>query len=185
MFWILVNHCRPDVTSALFGDLNIKIGQASTCICLNIHMNYIQNSSSILNLCYCRMPIMWDLEFDQNNVRIIANETNKLFSKLSRKPIYFILRKIMPVSIIIKAMYKLPIFKIESRQNTITHKRFFGQYSQYLDSILYPGIHCYLSVVFPQQASHLWTSTLNYVRWPALSGLISCLFLFLFCLVFI
>ena len=114
MFWISAIHSRPNLTSSVLGDLNIKIGQTSTCICLNIHVNSIWNSS-ILNLYYCRMSIKLDLEFDQNNVRIIANEINKLFSKLSRKPIYFILRKMMPVSIIIKAVYKLPIFQVEKQ----------------------------------------------------------------------
>lgn len=41
----------------------MKAGQAGTCICLHIHMNYILNTS-ILNLHYCRTSVKLDLEFD-------------------------------------------------------------------------------------------------------------------------
>lgn len=56
----------PFETSAfpsLLRDLNLNVGQAGPCICLNAHMNYILNAC-VLNLHYCKMSVKLGLEFD-------------------------------------------------------------------------------------------------------------------------
>lgn len=48
MLWVLTLYSRPNIVSTLLEDTNLKVGQAGTCICLNIHVKYTQYSEASL-----------------------------------------------------------------------------------------------------------------------------------------